>query len=218
MFYGVSPGAGKTTLSDWLRLELTEQGASVVWIEEHHVHDLEMFEEVVKVFTRGADDYETPLLKAAEKLAQQYLDKDNIVLTDSLFPSYTWLFSSGVSKTTISEFNQKLAAILKPLNPLIIWLDGDVPVLLRRAVEQRGDDWLKGLIESLNTYTYLPVRPVTDIDGVESFFKELQSLQADMLAEWPYEVLKLDVTDASPTSIQFVLEQYLHDQNTKTRD
>jgi thymidylate kinase len=195
MFYGVSPGAGKTTLSDWLRLELTKRGASVVWIEEHHVHDLEMFSEVVKVFTHGADDYETPLLKTAEMLVQQYLDKDDVVLTDALFPSYTWLFASGIPKTTISEFNQKLAEVLKPLNPLIIWLDGDVPALLERAVEQRGDDWLKGLIESINSYTYAPVRPVVDVVGVESFFKELKVLHFDMLTEWPHDVLKLNATE-----------------------
>jgi thymidylate kinase len=171
MFYSVSPGAGKTTLSDWLRLELTEQNSHVVWIEEHHVHDLEMFKDVVEVFTHGANDYKTPLLKAAEALVQQYLGKPDIVLTDSLFPSYTWLFAEGIPKATIATFNQKLAKVLAPLNPLIIWLDGDVSIMLRRAVAQRGEDWLKGLVESLNAYRYSPVRPVLDITGVESFSK-----------------------------------------------
>jgi thymidylate kinase len=195
MFYGVSPGAGKTTLSDWLRLELTNQGANVVWIEEQHVNDLEMFAEVIKVFTKGADDYKTPLLKAAEMLVQEYQHKDQIVLTDSLFPSYTWLFASGVPRMVISEINQKLADILKLLNPLIIWLNGDVSTLLQRAIKQRGEDWLKDLIESINSYTYAPVRPIVDIVEVESFFKELKVLHLDMLTEWPHDVLKLDVTE-----------------------
>jgi thymidylate kinase len=209
MFYGVSPGAGKTTLSEWLRLELTNQGSSIVWIEEHHVNNLEIFAEIVKVFTRGAEDYETPLLKTAEMLVQQYVNKDDIILMDSLFPSYTWLFASGVPKTIISEINQKLADVLKPLDPLIVWLDGDVPVLLRRAVKQRGDEWLSDLIESINSYTYAPVRPVTDMNGVESFFRGVQILQSEMLSEWKYEVLKLDVTNTLLTMLQSEIKAYL---------
>jgi thymidylate kinase len=208
MFYGVSPGAGKTTLSDWLRLELTKRGENVFWIEEHHVNDLEIFAEVIKVFTQGADDYQTPLLKAAEMLVQQYMDRDEIILMDSLFPSYTWLFASGVSKTVISEINQKLASVLQPLSPLIVWLDGDVPVLLRRAVRQRGDEWLKNLIESVNSYSYAPVHPVVDIEGVEEFFKEVRILQSEMLSEWKHKVLKLNVTNTSLAVLQSELQSY----------
>jgi thymidylate kinase len=209
MFYGVSPGAGKTTLSDWLRLELSERGMSVVWIEEHHVHNLEIFQEVVEVFTNGAEDYVTPLLNAAEALVQQHLGKTDIVLTDSLFPSYTWLFAEGVAKTTIAKFNQELAKVLVPLHPLILWLDGDISILLQRAVKQRGEEWLNGLIESLNSYRYSPVRPVVDSSSVESFFKELKILHSDMLAEWPHEVLRLAVTETSLEILQSEISQHL---------
>lgn len=209
MFYGVSPGAGKTTLSDWLRLELTNQGHKIVWIEEHHVHDLEMFKEVVEVFTHGAEDYVTPLLRAAETLVQHYRNKTDIVLTDSLFPSYTWLFSEGVPKATIAKFNQELAKVLAPLNPLIVWLNGDVSALLQRAIVQRGEEWLNGLIESINSYRYSPVRPVVDSSGVESFFKELKILHSDMLAEWPHDVLRLDVTETRLKLLQSKISQHL---------
>lgn len=209
MFYGVSPGAGKTTLSDWLRLELSNQGADVVWIEEHHVNDLVMFAEVVKVFTHGADDYETPLLKAAEMLVQQYQNTGSVVLTDSLLPSYTWLFASGVPKGVVARINQKLAKVLAPLRPLIIWLNGDVSTLLQRAIKQRGEGWLKDLIEFMNSYTYAPVRPIVDVVGVESFFKELKILHSDMLVEWPHDVLKLDVTETPLEKLQTKIKQQL---------
>lgn len=196
-------------LSDWLRLELIEQGENIVWIEEHHVNDLEIFTEVVKVFTQGADDYEMPLLKAAEMLVQQYVGKNDMILMDSLFPAYTWLFASGVPKAVISEISQKLADALKPLNPLIIWLDGDVSVLLERAVAQRGNEWLKGLIGSINSYAYVPVRPVVDIRGVEEFFKNVQTLQSDMLSEWKHKLLKLNVTNAASSMLQSEIKNNL---------
>ncbi len=209
MFYGVSLGTGKTTLSDWLRLELTKQGMSVVWIEEHHVHELEIFKEVVEVFTHGANDYVTPLLNAAETLVEQYESKTDVVLTDSLFPSYTWLFAEGVTKATIAKFNQKLSKVLAPLNSLIIWLDGDVSILLQRAVKQRGEDWLNGLIKSINAYRYAPIRPVVDSSGVESFFKELKILHSNMLAQWPHAVLRLDVTETPLELLESKISRYL---------
>jgi thymidylate kinase len=209
MFYGVSPGAGKTTLSEWLKNKLEHEGINTLWIEEHHVHKLTVFAEVVKVFTRGSDDYETPLLDAAKALITEYASQPTIVITDSLFPSYTWLFTQGVQTPEISAFSKKLASVLAVLNPLIVWLDGDVRTLLQRAVTQRGEGWLQDLIESLNSYVCVPVRPVTGIDEVVSFFEEIQSLQTAMFAEWPHKVLRLDITNTPIQTLQQQLERYL---------
>lgn len=209
MFYGVSPGAGKTTLSSWLKNKLERKGVNTLWLEEHHVHKLDVFAEVVKVFTHGSDDYETPLLDAARTLVTEYANQPTIVITDSLFPSYTWLFTQGVEKSEIAAFSEKLAVVLAVLNPLIVWLDGDVRTLLQRAVTQRGEGWLEGLIDSLNSYVYVPVRPVTGIDEVVSFFEEIRILQTAMFAEWPHKVLRLDVTNTPVQTLQQQLEDYL---------
>ena len=210
MFYGVSPGAGKTTLSEWLKNKLEHEGISTLWIEEHHVHKLDIFDEVVKVFTHGSNDYETPLLDAAQILVAQYTNQATIVITDSLFPSYTWLFTQDIQKAEISAFSRKLADVLAILGPLVVWLDGDVRTLIQRAITQRGEDWLEGLIDSLNSYLYVPVRPVIGIDEVVSFFEEIRILQTEIFTEWPHNVLRLDVTNTPIQILQQQLEYYLH--------
>ena len=209
MFYGVSPGAGKTTLSDWLRLELAQQNIPTLWIEEHDVSHLAIFKEVVQAFTHGTDDYVQPILQAAAALVQQQTDKPELVITDSSFPCYTWLFSAGVSTEAIADFSQQLAAILAPLNPLVIWLDGDVATLLQRAVAQRGTEWVDDMIGMLNAYNYVPIRPVVGIEEITAFFQAVRRLQTELFSAGSYQLLKLDVTNTPLEVLQAQIMQYL---------
>jgi thymidylate kinase len=209
MFYGVCPGAGKTTLSAWLNQRLVDNGCDVIWIEEHDVLHLEVFGEVVRAFTEGTSDYVTPLLRAAQKLVALHANDQSIIITDSIFPSITWLFAAGLGRHEIQSFSDQIADNLSALNPLVIFLNGDVRELLKRAIQQRGDEWLKGLVTTINSYNYAPIRPVVGMEEIAVFFEALQQLQIGILSAWKHSVLRLEVTTSSLRDLQLQIIGYL---------
>jgi thymidylate kinase len=170
LFYGSSSGAGKTTLSDWLQHHLQQQAIPVEWIEEDHVLRLDIFSAVVQAFEHRQGDPIATVLDAARQLVERYQLSDKIVIMDSIFPSYTWLYAAGVSLSQAAQFNQQLAGMLAPLKPLVVFLDGDGAVLLQRAIAQRGEGWLTENAEAMDTYRHVPVRPVRGFDEVAAFF------------------------------------------------
>ncbi len=134
LFYGSSSGAGKTTPSDWLQRHLEQQAIPVEWIEEDEVQHLDIFSPVVQAFEHGQGDPIVTSLDAARQLVERYQLSDKIVIMDSIFPSYTWLYAAGVSLSQAAQFNQQLAGILAPLKP-VIWQIMNHIQLLNYALE-----------------------------------------------------------------------------------
>ena len=169
MLAGSSPGAGKSTLSEFLFDQFTRHAIPARWIYEEDILHLDAFEPVVRFFQRGQGDGIEALLDATDRFVRGALAAPEVVITDSIFPAYTWLFAAGYPRAQIADFSAQLARLLAPLQPLTIYLNSDVATSLTRAVVQRGTAWLDELIATMQTYTYCQTHPVRDIDGVIAF-------------------------------------------------
>jgi thymidylate kinase len=207
MLYGVSPGAGKTTLSRWLSGALRERGIAVRWIEEEHVMTLPLFANVVRAFEEKSDDLERPILEVAVALVNEHADQATVVITDSVFPSVTWLYAAGRTETQISAFLSDLCLALAPLDPLIVWLDGDVATLLNRAVVERGSQWLEEIVADVDTYRYVPIRPVQGFAEVAAFFNDIRAVQQRLLCDGRFALWQVDVADAPVDAVKDALWQ-----------
>ena len=197
MLAGSASGAGKSTLSEFLFDQLTRHAIPTRWIYEEDILHLDAFAPVVRFFQRGQGDGIEALLGATSRFVREAVAANEVVITDSIFPAYTWLFAAGYSRGQIADFSAELARLLAPLQPLIIYLDSDVAASLKRAVARRGTAWLDDLIAAMQTYTYCQSHPVRDMEGVIAFFESTRRLSLDLLADWPHPTLVLD-TIATP--------------------
>ena len=207
MLMGAAPGAGKSTLSEFLFDQFTRHAIPTRWIYEEDILHLDVFTPVVQAFRHGQGDAIEALLAAARRFVQETVQADAVIVTDSIFPAYTWLFAAGYPRATIADFSAQLAQLLDPLQPLTIYLDSDVATSLTRAVAQRGTPWLDGLITTMQTYTYCHTHPVRDVDDVIAFFEKVRELSIELLAGWPHATLVLDNTSTSFHETKTVLLQ-----------
>ena len=173
MLVGSGAGAGKSTLSEFLFIQFTRHAIPTRWIHEEDILHLDAFVPVVQAFQHGQGDAIEALLTAAKRFVQEAVQTDEVIITDSIFPAYTWLFAAGYPQADISAFSAQLAQLLCPLISLTVYLDGDVATSLSRAVVQRGTAWFDGLITTMQAYTYSQTHPIRDRDDVVTFFEKV---------------------------------------------
>jgi hypothetical protein len=205
---GSSSGAGKSTLSELLFDQFTRHHIPTRWIYEEDILHLEAFTPVVQAFQHGQGDGIEAVLAATTHFVHDSLTTDVVTITDSIFPCFTWLFAAGYSHARIADFSLRLAQLLHPLRPLIIYLNSDVATSLNRAVAQRGTVWLDDLIATMQTYTYCQTHPVRDISDVVAFFMATNQLSVDLLTNEPHTTLVLDTTTTPIDQLATVLLQH----------
>jgi hypothetical protein len=152
IFYGASSGVGKSTLSSFLVDQLRLHNVPVRWLYEDDVLSHDAFTEVVGGF-QGQEQFDAfnPLLAASARFVEDCLKEDEVVITDSIFPFFDWLYAAAPAYQRTAQFSCDLQRILRPLRPLLVYLNGDITTALRRAVEQRWQLWLDELIPWMNT-------------------------------------------------------------------
>jgi hypothetical protein len=209
MLAGTSSGAGKSTLSEFLFDQFIRHSIPTRWLYEEDILHLDAFTPVVQAFQHGQGDAIEALLVATKQFVAENVNENVVIVTDSIFPCQTWLFAAGYSRARIAEFSIQLAQLLAPLQPLLIYLNSDVAVSLKRAVAQRGTLWLDELIITMQTYTYCQTHPVHDMEDVIAFFKAETQLTVELLADWNHTWLSLDTTTTSLDQIKLMLLQHL---------
>ena len=205
MMMGSAPGAGKSTISEFLFDQFTRHAIPTRWIYEEDILHLDAFEPVVQAFQQGQGDAIEALLTTTRRFVHEAVQAEEVIITDSIFPAYTWLFAAGYSRARIAGFSAQLAQLLVPLNMLTIYLDSDVATSLARAVAQRGEAWLEGLITTMQAYTYSQTHPIRGRDDVVAFSEKVRRLSLKLLSCWPHAALVLDTTSTPLERIATVL-------------
>jgi thymidylate kinase len=206
IFYGSSPGAGKSTLSSFLYEQLRLHNIPTQWVYEEDVLYLDTFAEFIHDIQNGNHNLIVSLLEATSKFVDACLASGVIVITDSIFPCFNWLIATSYySRSRIETFSSDLERILTPLRPLIIYLNSNVETALKRAVQQRGAPWLEDIISTLNTYGYNKDKALQDIEDVIAYFETQNQLNLELLTQWSCDILTLDTTDISLDQLKTIL-------------
>lgn len=193
LFYGSSPGAGKSTLSSRLNQQLTQHNLPVQWIYEDDVLCLDFFQPVVEcVQGGGGPELVEACLVATERLVDAYVGTDTIVIADSILPYYDWLLAANIDNEIIGEFSHRLWLLLQPMNPLIIYLQADVEKALKRAVAYRGEAWLERSIVFMNSWGSNQAQPLHNLDDVIAYGQQTDRTKQQLLSQWAGDILRLD--------------------------
>ena len=89
----------------------------------------------------------------------------------------------GLDGTSSLNYISEIAEIIKPLNPVIIYIDlPDVRAAIDRVIDERGDDWLNAVIDYHVSQGYGKQNSLSGYDGYiqcleERKVRELRILQ-----------------------------------------
>lgn len=190
LVYGAGSGLGKSTISRLLNELCSQQGKQSRWVEEDIVSSHPAFADYVACVRNGSGDNTTTLLEnAANLIADLATYPEEVVIVDSIFPCWDWLSFANVSPNEIIPFTNRLCSYLKPFQPTLIVVDGDLSAALRRAIEDRGVEDLRELAQGR-----LGVRDET---GLVNYFLAMRETMELLLPHWPYQLIRINTVECS---------------------
>lgn len=210
IFAGSSSGAGKSTLSSFLYKQLQLNGINARWLYEDDVQQLPLFAEVNRAFKAFERNVTETLLEATVNFVEECLHSDEIYVTDSIFPFFSWLFAYNFSFETLEDFNKRLQPLLEKLNPLLIYLDCDIPLAYERALLNRGEKYGINSIKYLGEWLYFKENgiKVQSLAEIIEFFEKMNETNLKLLADWNLPKLILNTTSTSlPGLKQAIIHQ-----------
>ena len=210
LFYGASSGAGKSTLSSRLHQALQQANVPTQWLYEDDVQHLDLFAPVMAYMRgEGYTDMPSACLAATTRLVAAYAEGDTVVIADSILPYYDWLLAAGYDEATLQTFNQQLQDLIRPLDPLIVYLQADIATVLQRAIDQRGEQWLRDLILFMNTWNANKGSRISDQADVIAYLQRTDRQKIALLSAWAGDVLWLDSAQQSLDVCTTTLLNYL---------
>lgn len=165
LVYGSGSGLGKSTLGRALVERLYAQGLSARFVGEEETLSL-------------------PAFRERRFAAEIRSEASEVAVVDSMLPCWDWLYSAGCSDEEVRAFSLALADVLSPLNPVIVFVEGDLDSALSRAISDRGLGWALDLAE-LRTGR-------RDLGALRLYFRLLRAGAKRMLVVWPHRVVRVD--------------------------
>jgi hypothetical protein len=193
IFYGSSPGTGKSSLSSFLFEQLSLHKIPVRWVYEDDVLHIPYFADFVADILSGNPTMLETLRQATRGLVQESLSANAVAITDSIYPCINWLFSTALySRQELLDFGVELEQLLAPLNPLVVFLNADPKVALQRAIDQRGEAWFEGLLAVMNGYSMNREHPLQNLGEAAAYFRVQAELSLEVLRRWSFNLLLID--------------------------
>lgn len=148
------------------------------------------------------DIYELPLDLHIELLTEKWeqfrdhaLCEDKTYIFDCSFiqnPVTIGMVKYGVSDEVVITYIKRLADIIKPLNPILIYVDQkDLQKSFKKAVKERPKEWSEGFMNYYNNQGYGKKHSVEGLEGTLSVLharKELETKIYDVLEMKKYKM------------------------------
>ena len=147
LFYGPGSGSGKSTLSRHIHDVLQQRGVRTKYVAESDVLHLDAFAPYVEEVKKNNPGNVEVLLLSCERFIDACNQSDQVYVVDSVLPCIDWLVTAQCTRQQIRRFNNQLNRLMTKLNPIQIFLIGDTEIFLKRAIEDRGEDWARRLTQ-----------------------------------------------------------------------
>lgn len=165
------PGSGKSTTAAMIADELNKIGKKVICVDEgvqEHPADYTDYD---------FPDFETERMKILEKWRSfaENCKKDTIYVFNCIFlqnPMCETMMRFGMDSLDSQNYISEISEIIKPLNPVIIYIDQpDVKEAINRVLDERGNDWLNAVIDYHTSQGY---GKQNGLSGYEGYIKCLE--------------------------------------------
>ncbi|MWC29181.1 hypothetical protein [Paenibacillus sp. MMS18-CY102] len=197
------PGSGKSSTAQYLSRMLDQLGyPNKWWYEEVVGHPAYVFRDAVSAIGIVNDlrngNYRDVIAKALKRWEQfaAYVDcSDEIILIDGcLFGYLTWsLFPNNVPEAEIATYLKAVEAIIKRLNPCLIYLyQDDVDAALRKIVSRRGGEAEKFMIARASESLYGKSHHLIGFEGVITYWKQYRKVMDNLYGQLQIAKLKIE--------------------------
>lgn len=141
------PGSGKSTTAALIADALQKKGRKVICVDEgaaDHPADFADYD---------FPDFETERQHILEKWRSfaEHAQKDTIYVFNCVFlqnPMCETMMRFGMDETASRRYISEIAGIIKPLQPVILYIDlPDVKAASDRVLKERGNGWLKAVVD-----------------------------------------------------------------------
>ena len=176
------PGSGKSTTAAMIAEELQKNGKKVICVDEgaqEHPADYANYD---------FPDFRTERKAILDKWRSfvEKADKDIIYVFNCVYlqnPMCETMMRFGMDEKESKVYIQEITEVIKPLNPIIIYIDEpDVKSAIDSVLDERGTDWLNAVIDYHVSQGYGKQNNLLGYDGYikcleERRIRELRILQ-----------------------------------------
>jgi thymidylate kinase len=196
--WGASPGVGKSTLCAGLERWLTGAGQRVDHFREEEVLTRPQYAAVAREFRATGRVEPVTLLEATKRYVDSILASGiDVVVADALMPYVPSLLAMGQSDQEIHAFTSCLSPVLAPLNPIMIFLDGDAGTALSRAATREDVGWLDWYTSKLARYQVTPA--VHDAASAARYLRRERAVMLSAASRHDWDLITIDDVTAMTT-------------------
>jgi hypothetical protein len=149
------------------------------------------------------DIYELPLEKNIELITdkwQRFLDQamteNQTYIFECCFiqnPVTIGMIKYGASHEVVINYVKQLAAIIEPLNPVLLYVDQqDLSRSFKKAVQERPKEWSTGFMDYYNNQGYGKIHDVQGIEGTIAVLEARKQLESSIFNALDIEKFKID--------------------------
>lgn len=193
------PGAGKSTLSEYLANQLQLHDVQTDWIEEHMLES-----RYLMPFLNEEEHRVEALIQCWTNLAAEIAGRPGVTIMDGGYFGNTtkFLIAKGVAQAQIDAYVARLHQLLQPLNPLVVYLSGNVEQIMQRAIQVRGQNWAEMIATDVAGYPYQQALGRTGLDGMVAFFVDSYRYLDAILPTCPWPQVQINTADAAWSTYQ----------------
>lgn len=209
MIFEGAPGAGKSSLSQFVAQQFKANGYDQLWLEEHDLND-NWFGPFYDALDTSESDAIAAALSCWRALLAQIASDQRIYLIDGVYfhTALKCLLAYKHSPEQIEAYLAELHSLLEPFRPILVHLKGDVGKIMQQVIEDRGQRWAANVAEAIADY---PSQAGSDrsMAAMIDFFAASQAELARIAQSYPYEYWPIDTTDRDWPRYQQLLLQRL---------
>lgn len=167
------------------------------------------------------DIYELPLARHCELLLQSWrdfvdrvADKDEVIVLECCFfqnPMCMLLAKSNADQAVITQYILELADIVKPLQPVLIYLyQEDISRTLHRVSAERSSEWLDFVIWYYTEQEYGKSYQLSGVEGLIECLQVRRRLELEILEQLHIDKVLIDNSALNREQTEQELINYLN--------
>lgn len=172
------------------------------------------------IFLQARDIYELPfelyqslIFKKWEAFVAQALTTDTTYVFECCFlqnPLTMGLVKYDLPEETLRAYIERLAKIIAPLQPVLVYVDQpSVERSFRKALQERPTEWANGFVSYYTEQAYGVNRSLSGVEGTIAILQVRQAMERQLLEILPFRVEVFGNKDFSVEARQAWLKQLI---------
>jgi hypothetical protein len=156
----------------------------------------------------GTDVYELPFALHTRIMCERWRryvtkfeqEERDVIFECALFqnPFTIGMVAQDVSLEAIEAYVQEVSSILKPIEPIIIYLElNDVARIFPVVYDERPIEWQQGFVEYYTTGSYASKRNLVGVSGTIAVLADRQRLELTLLDRIPFRHVRIQNDERS---------------------